>query len=294
MYTCEQCSKEFTKRYCLVRHQKHHCQDLPEKSPLTCEQCQQIYSNGFSLQRHLKKHHAAAQPSASNITIGHDGNVGNDSHDNHNHDQNHHNQQAQVINNVTNQIYLTRDPNFLNELIKLKGGEREALWAIKEAVYGQIKGEVKLFGEMYLGGEYLVLGRMVCLDPKTNYYKIKNRDGTWTHDPGAVHIRKLYYGNYTDAVLLLVNKFMFEPLVDINVGAQDYSQRAENNMDYVDLKRIQDRLAEVCSHRFKQESFAKELTKYYCRRVREIQNSGKTLEESLKNVMEYANNHDLS
>ena len=274
MYTCGHCSKEFTKRYGLVRHQKHHCQD-PDTARIECEQCHHIYSNAYSLQRHLKKHHHTSQQPV-NITI----------------DQNHHNHQV-INNNVTNQIYLTRDPNFLSELIKLKGGEREALWAIKEAVYGQIKGEVNLFGEIYLRGDDPSLWPIVCLDPKTNYYKIRNRDGTWTHDPGAIHIRKLYYGNYTDAVLLLVNKFMFEPLIDINVGDIDYSQRAENNMDYVDLKHIQDRLAEVCSHRFKQETFARELTKYYCRRIREIQNSGKTLEESLRNVMEYANNHDI-
>ena len=110
--------------------------------------------------------------------------------------------------------------------------------AVKQAAYAKIKGEVELFGKMYLRGDDPDLWPIVCVDPKTNFYKIRNKDGTWTPDPGALQIRKRYYGNFTDSVLLLIQQFMFAPVVDIRVDQPDYAERASGNMDYADLQTL--------------------------------------------------------
>ena len=68
---------------------------------------------------------------------------------------------------------------------------------------------------------------------------------------------------------------MFLPVVDHGVELDDFSDRAGEKMDHVDLKTIQNRLTVICSQKFNQELFAKELTKLYFKRIRDIQNSKK-------------------
>jgi len=245
MHNCDVCHKTFHHKSSLSRHKNGGCIAVNQNN--ACKHCGREYSDRSNLRRHLKKCRVNVDRS-TNITM-------------------------------NGPIYLTRDPDFLKKLIKLKGGEEQALRAIKEAVYNKVKGEVKLFGEMYLRGDDPTQWPIVCVDAKTHYFKIKQPDGTWISDPGGLESRKRYYGNYTDGVLHLMNNAMFIPVVDQDVQHDDFPDRAGSQMDHVDLRTIQDRLHEVCSSRFNQELFASELTKLYFRRIRDIKNSKKSDQE---------------
>src|SRR3989338_2332623 len=267
MYQCHQCDHQFTHRSSLSRHIKDYC---GERHKVDCPSCGKQFNSQGIMGKHLircRKDTPLEHPQTPHL-VSEVINVDNNHHNvniNSNNGNNH-------TTNVTNQIYLTRDPKFLDLLIQLKGGRQEAFNALKKAVYNEIRGEVELFGEVYLRGNDPSLWPIVCIDSKTCYFKIKNPDVSWTADPGAVKIRERYYGNYTDAVLLLVNFFMFDPIVDQNIDSPEYEGRACERMDYVDLQTIQTRLAYVCSKKFRQDMFARELADYYIRRIEDIKN----------------------
>jgi len=247
MLECERCHKTFNHKSSYYRHKSKSCHT---GSSNKCEYCGKQCRDVSNLMRHIKTTH-----NSHNTVM----------------TTNHHHYTT-IINNP---IYLSRDPSFLEKLIKLKGGQEEALNAIKEAIYNEVKGEVKLFGEMYLQGDDPTKWPIICVDEKTRFFKIRMEDGTWLSDPDGVESRRRFYGNYTDSVLILMNQFMFLPVVDHGVELDDFSDRAGEKMDHVDLKTIQNRLTVICSQKFNQELFAKELTKLYFKRIRDIQNSKK-------------------
>jgi len=273
MNACAFCRKTYSRADARDRHQKT-CEFNPSlNGKFICQKCGKTYLRRDILARHVKKAHPGTERgtlnSVKNLKIVNNKNTTNNT-----------NVGNTCVNshNVTtvNKIYLSRnDPDFVRRLIALKGGEKEALRALKKAIYSEVKGEVELFGEMYCQGNDPSQWSVVCVDAKTNYFKIKLPDGSWLDDPGAVESCRRFYGNYTDGVLVLMRDVMFGPIVDRDVDAPDFPDRAGNQMDIVDLRTIQDRIHYVCSQKFKQNLFAKELTKYYCRRVRDIKNSRK-------------------
>ena len=269
MYDCEFCHKEYHSRRSQVRHLKE-CVDNPSKCDYNCQHCNRRYNSRDSLTRHLRVSHPQFIK-ADRIDQVIDQSV-NNSHNEGSIIGDHNT----VNHTVNNQIYLVRDPNFLQTLVEIMGSEEGALLAIKRAAYNKIQGEVELFEKVYLRGNDPSLWPIVCTDQKNCIFKIKNRDGTWTSDPGAKKIWELFCGNYTDSILMTINRFLIEPLVDKNVGSEDYSTRATSLMDHIDFMTLQTRPTELYSPKYRQDQFAKELIKAYYRRLRTIQEDLKT------------------
>jgi len=263
---CHYCGQTFSRKYTLIRHEER-CDRNPNRimEHYECNYCGKEFHRKDVLLKHLKNIHTTNSKTINNHDKHYTINIGGSV-------------------NIDGPIYLARDPGFLEKLIKLKGGEEGALNAIKEAIYNKVKGEVKLFGEMYLQGDDPTRWPIMCVDEKTHFFKIRQSDGTWLSDPDAVESRRRFYGNYTDSVLILMNQFMFLPVVDHEVDHEDFSDRAGEKMDYVDLKTIQARLTEICSQKFDQELFAKELTKLYFKRIRDIQNAKRDNTELIRNI----------
>jgi len=240
-----------------------------------CDQCDRNFVRQDNLRRHVKiSHPSLVAKEGSIVCTNHKGD----------------NLVSNVVNsNNTTNIFLTRDPDFLKKLIELKGGEEAALNALKKAVYHKIRGEVELFGEMYLRGDDPEKWSVVCVDAKTHFFRIKQPDGTWLDDPGAVESRKRFYGNYTDAVLMMMGRIVIDPVVDRGVDLDDFPDRAGTQMDFVDMQSMQCRISEVCSQKFQQELFAKELTSYYFGRLRQIKQKNISTQRRMDHIKDYLN-----
>jgi len=252
IYTCVHCDTTFNKSSNAKRHESI-CTGI-KKGDYACDQCNKKFTRRDNLLKHVKQYHCGINvvKNSNNITNSH--NVTN--------------------NNVTNiTMLLTRDhQEFLNQLINLKGNEHNALNSLKNAIHEKIKGEVKLFGEIYMQGDDPNQWSVVCVDAKT---KIRQEDGSWLDDPNAVESRKRFYSNYTDSMLVLMKNLMFNCIVDQRVNSDDYDYRVRECMDLVGLQETQTRLFDVCSSEFSQNTFAKELTNLYFSRLREIKNKCK-------------------
>ena len=292
-FACHLCHKVFNTLGSCRRHIKHNC-SLNRQVEWICRECKLKISSRENLKRHLRTAHpevnlkecldfANREPIESKeggdqTVSGNEINVCGDQPtqsqntnalNNNSLNTNCHN----TINNITADtiIYFNRDPNFLDLLIKLTGSEEGAIRAIKKAVYHKTRGEIELLGDVYLRGDDPSKWSIMCVDPKTAFFKVKmSPDGDWISDPGGKLIREIFCGNYTDSILQAVGRFMINRVVDIDVDKEWYSHRVEGAMDHIDMKSLQDRAMEVCSQRYRHDLFTKELIKYYFERVRAI------------------------
>jgi len=174
--------------------------------------------------------------------------------------------------NIQNLVLERNYRPFLEKLIRIHGDERKVFQHLKQVVHEQIKGEVKLFGDMYMSGDDPEKWSVVCVDAKTHFFKIRQPDGSWVDDPGAIKSKRLFYNNYTDSVLFLMDGIVFQRIVDQNVDGDDYDYRAGTLMDHTQIDVLQERLHHVCSSSFRQNLFASELAKHYHQRIRDVKN----------------------
>jgi len=275
-FSCCVCNKTFSRKYNRDRHEKkfHEIgkEEHSSEEHLKCPECGMKFSRRDNLCRHVKQKH----PYSKTYT------VISDSRDIYSNNIYNINVNVNVPKTEkkrdiggesvpeVSSLNLEHDhKKFLGRLSQIHGNDESVYRYLKNIIRGQIRSEVKLFGEIYMAGDDPSTWSIKCINPKTCHFMYKNVDGEWVHDPHASQSRRLFYSNYTDSVLFLMDKVVFQPLNSNHVGS-DFDVRAYEIMDANDMGNVINRICKICSSEFQQELFGRELVRYYQERLRII------------------------
>lgn len=159
-------------------------------------------------------------------------------------------------NNIT--IYITDKVDFLQLFTERFGDENKAINYFKEKISKDIEGDLDVFCDVYLQGPSKNWS-LICQDPSTDTFLIKDSDNNIIKDPGGAKLYKNFKNNYADTLLKLSSKEI-NNVVNDNLdikNTNDFEKQRDYLLDDFDLSMMQNKVFSL--FRASHLSFAKKL-----------------------------------
>lgn len=143
------------------------------------------------------------------------------------------------------QIYITdNNVDFVDVMTKRMGSRKQAVDYIKSKIRQKIDGDVELFCDIYLNGTPDTWS-ISCPDAKHKVFRIAQPDSKVINDPGGVQIHKNFRNIYSNTLLRLNNRAIFDTISKIP-GTPEYEQSRDELLDSFELGMIQEKAQELC------------------------------------------------